>query len=437
MSLGIFASSGPTVLHTFIPTKPLTLLYFDGQSAVLTPTGALDSQDAVLHGHVDLYPEYQMVYNETYRGDELCQWAQQIQVDGFVRMNSGFETLICDYVSSGVKEAFVTNVTVPGSEARWSNTSLPHDPHRQPPLGYGSVFAEEHDWDWLRIGTWKYGSQVIAGGGGQEKRVELDLCGMVTFYNPALTSLIDSHHGGLFGDAKYQNGWGVRRGHRLLNVTSADVKTIKGWIQDTVRAHKSRPSSLWARLSLKKTPKCSGTNWQAVTETIVDSHRGRLLEVAGAFKRFDKGNLSATQTISRIQQLTHNVLATYLQYPGIGSNLFLASTTDTIQRCSALFTSHLLSGSFNEHEALLMDSIETVLSRICHLEWRLFEWSDSHSFDLLHSSKENYGDIEQQIHAMSRETSDLLHWIGWDLWNGCSKRCGLDVSRSCYPMLLS
>jgi hypothetical protein len=71
-----------------------------------------------------------------------------------------------------------------------------------PPLGYGSVFAEEHDWDWLRIGTWRYGSQIITGGGGQEKSVELDLCGMVTSYNPALTSLIDSHHGGLFRDAK-------------------------------------------------------------------------------------------------------------------------------------------------------------------------------------------------------------------------------------------
>jgi hypothetical protein len=74
--------------------------------------------------------EYQILYNETYRGDELCQWAQQIQVDGFVGMNSGFRALICDSVSSGVKEAFVTNVTVPGNEARWRNTSLLHDPYR-------------------------------------------------------------------------------------------------------------------------------------------------------------------------------------------------------------------------------------------------------------------------------------------------------------------
>lgn len=427
MSLGIYASSAPVVLHTYMSQSSISLLYIDGQSAVLTSTGALDSQTAILLDTVDEFPSYESTYNDAGRANELCKFAQEIKVDGFVRMNAGFEILCCDYAESKIKSLYVTNVTLPEKERRWDNKSLHHDPHRQPPMGYGNAFAEEYDWDWLRVGTWQYGGHLKAGGGHQEKRVSLDLCGMVSFYNPALTSLTDSHHGGLFGPDGFENGWGLRRGHRLLNVSRDDVESVRAWIKDSVQFKKA-PSTFSRIQNLFSGEKrrCSGINWQALTEVIVDTHKERLMEVAKAFQ--DYGSiLTSEETILRVQKLTHNNLAAYLEYPGTVAKSHAETRLATISRCSSLYTQNL-PDTLNEQELLLKDSIHIVLENLCGVEWELFEWSDSLSLKLFRSEPESSEDIDAQIKRMGVKTTGLLSYIGWDLWDGCPRKCAIDVS---------
>src|SRR6266498_1419098 len=268
MSLGIHGSTGTPLLHTFITKSPLTLLYFDGQSASLTSTGSLDSQTALLQGEVFENSSDEFVYNERARAIELCAWAKKLKVDGIMRMNAGFEALICDYSQAGMEEMVVSNVTVPGMEARESNPESPPDPTRQPPLGIGNIFAEQYGWEWIRSGTWHYGGSAYTRGGRQEYRVSLDLCGFVTFYDPRLTSLKGKHHGGIRGTDMYENGWGLRRGHRLLDISRSDVDSVGSWIKTSLRRHRFRSHH-------SVSPKCSGINWQAITETIGDQHRTR------------------------------------------------------------------------------------------------------------------------------------------------------------------
>jgi hypothetical protein len=71
MSLGIYGGSEVSLLHTAIPSRPLNLLYFDGESTTLTATGCLDSQTALLRHHIELNPSDEFTYNETARGQEL------------------------------------------------------------------------------------------------------------------------------------------------------------------------------------------------------------------------------------------------------------------------------------------------------------------------------------------------------------------------------
>ncbi|KAL8933285.1 MAG: hypothetical protein Q9211_005861 [Gyalolechia sp. 1 TL-2023] len=68
IGLGIYASTGVTFLRTFVTTKDLKLLYFHGQSAVLSTYGTLDSQTALLREHVFKEPGNEFTYNETARG---------------------------------------------------------------------------------------------------------------------------------------------------------------------------------------------------------------------------------------------------------------------------------------------------------------------------------------------------------------------------------
>ena len=77
---------GKCYLYTYVTTRPLRLVYFDGLSAVKPASiGALGTQDIVIWGKVR--PD--MAWNELLRVRELCKWGEQFKLDGFVRYRSG------------------------------------------------------------------------------------------------------------------------------------------------------------------------------------------------------------------------------------------------------------------------------------------------------------------------------------------------------------
>ncbi|KAK4494708.1 hypothetical protein PRZ48_014064 [Zasmidium cellare] len=104
-------------LHTYQPKRDLRLLYIDGQSAAKSDKGTLDMQDIVLlHDNpppkgADDHPPLREPskggrrrpggpMGEVYRAEKLCELAQtewEGQVDGFLRMELGFEIILCSF----------------------------------------------------------------------------------------------------------------------------------------------------------------------------------------------------------------------------------------------------------------------------------------------------------------------------------------------------
>ena len=73
---------GKCYLYTYMTTRSLRLVYFDGSSAAkVDPSGAMDTQDIVIWGKI--HPD--MAGEELIRIRELCKWGEQFQLDGFVR----------------------------------------------------------------------------------------------------------------------------------------------------------------------------------------------------------------------------------------------------------------------------------------------------------------------------------------------------------------
>ncbi|KAK3391261.1 hypothetical protein B0H63DRAFT_539983 [Podospora didyma] len=240
----------PTFFAFDATKRPLNIIYLDGQSATLTSLGTLNSQMALLQGKVPLYPKYNLTYDDDQRALDLCKLVAELGVDGVVRMNAGFEILVCDYAASQVRELFITNITVTGSREEGPE-GLPRD---KPPRGIGNVFSEQSSYEWLRSASWHYGSD--GNGGIPESRVSLDICCMISFYNPSLSSLANSHHGGI----------------------PADAALVKSWLRDI-----ASPKSGGAAES------CSSVNWQALFAT-------------------------ANSIVTKIHELTHATLAPYLEY---------------------------------------------------------------------------------------------------------------------------
>ncbi|MCJ1476437.1 hypothetical protein MMC13_005103 [Lambiella insularis] len=83
----------PGWLHTYVMKRDLRLVYIDGQSAAKSPKGTLDSQDYILGPG-------SLLDNDRKRGLRLCKIAAKDwggRIDGFVRMEHGFELILCDF----------------------------------------------------------------------------------------------------------------------------------------------------------------------------------------------------------------------------------------------------------------------------------------------------------------------------------------------------
>lgn len=91
-------------LHTYSTTLPLRLLYLDGTSAAKTTLGTLDFQDRIiLQDRLDLGTNLD---DDDIRAAELCRVAHEDwgrRVDGFLRMETGFEIIMCELEDAGLE----------------------------------------------------------------------------------------------------------------------------------------------------------------------------------------------------------------------------------------------------------------------------------------------------------------------------------------------
>ncbi|KAI0998259.1 hypothetical protein K3495_g9935 [Podosphaera aphanis] len=84
-------------VHNYRTIRPLTnLLYLDGQSSAKSMMGTLDTQDRVLLKHSNFTEE--PGFRDFNRARALC--ALSPHVEGIVRMELGFEIILCDFPSS-------------------------------------------------------------------------------------------------------------------------------------------------------------------------------------------------------------------------------------------------------------------------------------------------------------------------------------------------
>ncbi|KAL4920992.1 hypothetical protein BDW62DRAFT_153331 [Aspergillus aurantiobrunneus] len=93
-------------LHTFAAGRDLRLLYIDGMSAGKTTNGTMDTQDRILFRD-ELEDDGGGMTDERKRAELFCrmahdQWAGRL--DGMLRMEAGFEVVLCDFSNLEVQQ---------------------------------------------------------------------------------------------------------------------------------------------------------------------------------------------------------------------------------------------------------------------------------------------------------------------------------------------
>ncbi|KAH9029285.1 hypothetical protein EDB85DRAFT_2147428 [Lactarius pseudohatsudake] len=395
---------GPSYVISLQAKRDLRLVYFDGSSAAKMKDGPMDSQDVILWGR----PQPDKYFSERERIKALCDWGRSFGLDGFVRMEFHFEVMICDVLDPMEVVTFLSllpknQTSTPRRPGPGPPPGDPHHPERpipfpsppssKPPSGWRGSLQSDH----------RSALEAYLTGGWHDRapgetRVHLDYSGLVTFYDPSLTSLVESRHG-------------KDRLHlRLEGISVLDAERVRAELQTVLTREQDGRS---------------GVDWGSIARVVTERYAGRL-----EYLRFllspntTFADPLERATIARAQLLV--MLAPYITTTDVPERLPASADLSWVapiaQRCATTQTSHIPLGMLTPQEARIHAAVENTLQEICRrlvVVWVEF-------FDIEAADEARATDASEMAHE---QISELMVWLDWSVWVRCEPGCSLGVCR--------
>ncbi|KAF8601531.1 hypothetical protein BDV93DRAFT_524703 [Ceratobasidium sp. AG-I] len=369
-------------LFTFVATRPLRILYFDGSSAAKLSSGAMDTQELLLEGVVG----NNTMRDEWRRFNGLCEWGRRARIDGYVRMEMSFEIMHCNLTDGLELVSSAHILPLQGEDVSDGISPL----NTRPGNWRGALTtADALMFEVFQAGSWHNYSPG-------EVRVRLDAAKLVTLYDPALKSGVLSRRGL------------EKISHRGEGLSKEDVNTWRGWIQDVVQAD---------------TPAPSGVDWQALTTVIMDRY-GLRLQLLQSMLQPDKVVLNATAAMQSVRGHLMLMLVTDLTLDTIPQNESSKTTPDLTwakpiaAHCSSFLLSHLPQDRFTREERTLYRAVSGTQTEICRVLSLL--WTEA--YDSAPS-----GQFGKLLEGWRERVEGLMSWLDWPMWNKCRPECSLDT----------
>ncbi|KAI6098035.1 hypothetical protein EDD16DRAFT_227049 [Pisolithus croceorrhizus] len=367
---------------TLITTRPLNVVYFDGNSAAKLSTGTLDSQDIVTWGNVR--PDWS--FDEWSRITTLCDWGREYNIDGFVRMEMSFEVMLCNF-TSGIRVVSFPNIVDP---------VIIRNATRRFPFTFEVMYA---------------GSRHNRYPG--ETRVRLDLSGLVSFYD---TELVPSLVSARFGVERWD--------HRLLNISMEDAVRVKGRLEEAL----SRPAG-----------GSSGVDWQALIRVVVDRYSERLQVVQYLLNSTETNAYdpdSALDYAIKTQVQLRHMLMPYIgvnvtpRSIGANTNQIAADVLDwarpVYKLCATTLTDRIRDCTMTSSEKLLLNAVQGTMREICRVVTKMWGLGVSVGVDqFMGTDREpDVKTIQNTMKIWRNDIDELMAWLDWNVWVKCRPECG-------------
>ncbi|KZV61661.1 hypothetical protein PENSPDRAFT_643128 [Peniophora sp. CONT] len=390
-------------LFTFSTTRELRLLYFDGSSGAKCDDGCNDTQELLMFGDVrgrnsdEKWPWK----DEEERIQILCAWARRHGLDGFVRMEIHFEIMQCNF-TDGLKLISAYEV-LPRNDNVNSSASIhvadPEPSHRGPGSpGWEDLPNRPHGWRGslpidaaleVRVAAKRHDHAP------GETRVRILYDKLVTFYDPAVSSLVGSRRGK------------PRERHRLKGISKADAVLKTRELEKVVRD--------WNRTT------GSGVDWGSVIHVVVERHAQRLELLAHTLLNASFADVRTRAARARAQVLT--MLAPHFTTtdvpPGATDGANKTWLAPVVQRCATAHTAGMPTSLLTPQERLIHNAVEDVMHEICRRLGRLFHAA----YDV---ERPDWGQarVEDVVGFMQAEVEALMSWLDWtSAWVKCRPEC--------------
>jgi hypothetical protein len=230
-----------------------------------------------------------------------------------------------------------------------------------------------------------------------EVRTRLDYTRLISFYDPAYTSLLAAREGV------------PRDRHRLQNISREDTQMAVGQLQaDLLRVDK----------------KTSGIDWGALARAVTDRYADRLflLNSTLAITKVQETNATTVAVATRRHLMV--MLTPYLVYgalPDGSSGGQNASWVEPITfHCRSSLTARISHASLARSERLIKGAIEGVLERICSSLTGM--WVDAFAVGSVSELQ-----AAELVDKWRAEIKGLMVWLDWTMWHVCRPECSDEV----------
>ncbi|KAG2076636.1 hypothetical protein BDR04DRAFT_1068120 [Suillus decipiens] len=385
-----FSRGNGTGWHlTLAATRPLKVLYFDGRSAAKLSEGTMDTQDIVVWGE----PRPERFFDERDRIDDLCTWGKEFGIDGFTRMEMDFEVMLCNF-TAGVEVVSFLHLVLPKDER-----SFPH-----PTLSDSDTGART--FEVLHSGSWhnRYPG---------ETRIVLDLTGLISFYDTALTPSLISVRTGL-----------ERCDHRVLGISSDDI---------------SRVMRKLTKVLTRQHPVGSDIDWKTLTHVIVDRYADRLELMQHLLNFTSSDSQELIHQADLVQTQLRVMLAPYLSHStnvpsAVTSGIDVSRWAFQIFRlCATTHTSNMINKIplMTSSEYLLLTAIEDTTREICRVTTNMWANGVMSGLDnLFHVEHDADREITRLMNDWKQDLKKLMSWLDWSVWVKCRPAC--NTEEMCY-----
>ncbi|KAJ7711391.1 hypothetical protein B0H16DRAFT_1900641 [Mycena metata] len=375
---------------TFVVTRPLRVLYFDGASGAKMENGPMDAQDLLLWGSVD--PARRM--DERERLNALCALGKDFGIDGYARMEMDFEVMLCDF-SNGVELLSADYL------AAWMA-----GPAREP-LILGTIVSAS--WNTRHPG---------------ETRVHLDLTKLISFYDTSLApSLIPEREG--------KERWD----HRVLGISAPDLAVVKTRLQDVLASG---------------TDMGSGVDWKTLFRVVVDRYADRLETLDHLLTTTTTDNLPERAPI--IQTELRLMLTPYILYtarphwlsstPNSASYVYGGNEAWALpvwRACATRHTAHIhrdsgVQSRLTSSERLLLGALDGTNREICRVLVRMWVAGVHAGVDTLLPREADPSAstpvLSPTLDQWRTHAHSLISWLDWSTWVKCRPMC--PAEEMCY-----
>ena len=228
-----------------------------------------------------------------------------------------------------------------------------------------------------------------------ETRVKIDYSRVISFFDPALSSLVEAR----VGKSKEE--------FRLNEISEADSKHIMDQLADV----------------FTRDGQGSGIDWESITQVIVDRYGGRL-ELLQHILENPESKRNVTEQIAGARSQVLIMLTPYMLTSAIPPNptgpVGRSWIDPVVKHCASTHTAWTPETLLTPQEKVIKGAVEEVLSRICSVLGDI--WVDA--FD---SEETGIKELERFLKKWQSDITELMDWLGWSIWLRCNPACGPEV----------